>query len=159
MAKITDKTTKYIRYDDELSYLIWQLMKIWRRGKRKALSEFDLTAPQMDVLGSTGCLQSNGEPITQIALSQHTDIDPMTISTILKNLQKKGLIIRKECKTDKRVRAVELTEAGEAILHKAYTKSQENMQILLKNIDEDMLKTQIRDILSTISKLETQLIK
>ncbi|MDR1809379.1 MAG: MarR family transcriptional regulator [Prevotella sp.] len=153
MAEITGK----IKYDDDLSYLIWQLIRAWRRGKRKALSEFGLTAPQMDVLGSIGCLQTNGRPITQIALSQHTDIDPMTISTILKNLQKKGLITRKECKTDKRVRSVKLTDSGSDLLQKAHVKAQHNRQMVFESIDEEIFKEQIKQLLSIINKLETQL--
>jgi DNA-binding MarR family transcriptional regulator len=141
---------------DDIGSLIWQLIKIWQRGKRKVLNEFDLTWPQMQVLGSIGCMQSNNEQITQIALSQDTSIDPMTISTILKNLHKKGLISRTKCKNDMRARAVELTETGSAILQKAYVKAQENRRILLENIDEEIFKGQIKRLLSVINKLEYQ---
>jgi DNA-binding MarR family transcriptional regulator len=142
--------------NNDIGYLIWQLMRIWKRGKQKVLSEFDLTSSQLDVLGSIGRLQLVGEQLTQKALSQDTEIDPMTISTILRNLQKKGLITRTKCESDMRARLVELTETGYALLRKAYAKSKECKQIIFESIDEEIFKTQIKLLLSAMSELETQ---
>jgi DNA-binding MarR family transcriptional regulator len=141
---------------DDIGSLMWQLIKIWQRGRRKILNEFGLTWSQMEVLGSIGYLQSNNEQITQIALSQNTSIDPMTISTILRNLHKKGLISRMKCETDMRARAVELTETGLTLLQKAYAKAKENRQIVLETVDEEVFVSQIKNLLSALNKLETQ---
>ncbi len=56
---------------------------------------------------------------TQIVLSSHTKIDPMTTSTVLRTLQQKGLIERKEHLTDTRAKTVALTENGKATIKKA----------------------------------------
>jgi DNA-binding MarR family transcriptional regulator len=57
--------------------------------------------------------------VTQIVLSAHTKIDPMTTSTVLRTLQKKGFIKRQEHLTDTRAKMVELTEEGKTIIKQA----------------------------------------
>ena len=59
------------------------------------------------------------EKVTQIILSAHTKIDPMTTSTVLRMLQQKGLIQRQEHLTDTRAKTVMLTEEGTEMIKKA----------------------------------------
>ena len=55
------------------------------------------------------------QEVTQIVLSSHTKIDPMTTSTVLRTLQSKKLLQRQEHSTDTRAKTVELTEEGKKI--------------------------------------------
>ena len=48
-------------------------------------------------------------------LSDHTKIDPMTTSTVLRTLQRKGLLERREHSTDTRAKTVALTKSGEQV--------------------------------------------
>lgn len=150
-----DKNDVFNRSEEDISYLIWQLTKIWQRGKHKTLGEFGITGSQMEVLGAI-CHLQNETQITQVVLSQKTNIDPMTISTILRNLQKKGLITRKESEIDTRARIVELTDAGRNLLIKAYEKMQKLHEALFNNIDIEALRTQLKLLLAELNKLEIE---
>ena len=145
-----------LRSDDpgeDLGFLIWQIMKIWQRGKHRVLDEFGLTGSQMEVLSAAYHLSEAGQEVTQIAISNMTSVDPMTTSTILRNLQKKKLINRKLSETDTRARIVEITEEGNDLFSKAITKVKEATDILLKEIDENALKEQLRILLNVLTKL------
>src|ERR1700744_3981256 len=89
---------------DSSGFLLWQVTSVWQREIRKALEKHDLTHSQFVLLASTLWLSHLGEPITQVVLSNHTKIDPMTTSTVLRTLQKKGLIQRLEHATDTRAK-------------------------------------------------------
>lgn len=112
---IHDRSTMH----DETSVLIRKIMKMWRRAVNRRIEDLNVTVPQLELMGAIVYLKSEGIEITQIALSQETDTDPMTTSTIIRNLQKKGLVTRKESKTDTRARIVDLTEEGRSIVEES----------------------------------------
>lgn len=136
---------------EDIGYLIWQITKFWQRGKHKALDEFGLTSSQMEILGAIFHLTKEDKEITQILLSQETHIDPMTTSTILRNLQKKGLIDRKESEIDTRARVVELTAEGELLFDKAITKVKNIYDRLFENIDVESLKNHLQILLRELN--------
>ncbi|WP_165026017.1 MULTISPECIES: MarR family winged helix-turn-helix transcriptional regulator [unclassified Dysgonomonas] len=137
---------------DDVGYLIWRVSKFWQRGKHRVLEEFGLTGPQLEILGAIYHMTMCKIEITQIILSQETDIDPMTTSTIIRNLQKKGLISRRESKTDTRARIVGITDAGEQLFQRAITKVREIQEVLFEDIDKDALKTQLVILLNVLDK-------
>lgn len=98
-------------------------------------------------------MSKNNTEATQIILSQETEIDPMTTSTILRNLQKKGLISRRESTTDTRARIVEVTDAGAELFVRAITKVKEKQEKLFENIDKEALKTHLQLLLNEMDKL------
>lgn len=116
---MTDNVNKELASHDEAGNLIRKIMKMWRRAVSRRIEEFNVTVPQLELLGAILYLRSENIETTQIALSQETDTDPMTTSTIIRNLQKKGLITRVESKTDTRARIVDLTEEGSRIVHES----------------------------------------
>jgi MarR family transcriptional regulator, organic hydroperoxide resistance regulator len=71
------------------------------------------------LLASIHWLVLHGKEVTQIVLSNHTKIDPMTTSTVLRTLQKKCLVQRQEHLTDTRAKTVGLTEEGIIMVKKA----------------------------------------
>lgn len=137
---------------EDIGYLIWQITKFWQRGKHKALDEFGLTTSQMEMLGAIFHLTKEDKEITQILLSQETHIDPMTTSTILRNLQKKGLIERKESEIDTRARVVELTSEGELLFDRAITKVKKIYERLFENIDVVSLRQHLEILLKQLNK-------
>lgn len=139
--------------NEEVGYLIWRVSKFWQRGKHKVLDEFGLTTSQMELLGAIYHMSRQQKEATQIVLSQETEIDPMTTSTILRNLERKGLISRRESATDTRARIVELTEAGKALFEKAVAKVKSGQELLFKNIDVEVLKTQLSILLQEMDRL------
>lgn len=139
--------------NEEVGYLIWRVSKFWQRSKHKVLDEFGLTTSQMELLGAIYHMSRQQKEATQIVLSQETEIDPMTTSTILRNLEKKGLISRRESVTDTRARIVELTEAGKELFEKAIAKVKSGQELLFKNIDVEVLKTQLIILLQEMDRL------
>lgn len=138
---------------NDLGFLIWQIMKSWQRGKHKLLDEFGLTASQMEILSAVYHLNKTEQEITQIAISNVTNVDPMTTSTILRNLHKKKLINRKASKIDTRARVVEVTDEGRELYLKAINKVHQSTNALLEHMDGNALKEQLRSLLDVLNKL------
>ncbi|NDV79058.1 MarR family winged helix-turn-helix transcriptional regulator [Dysgonomonas sp. 511] len=139
--------------DEDIGYLIWRIFRFWQRGKHKLLDEFGLTTSQFEILGAIYHMSEQKIEVSQIILSQETEIDPMTTSTILRNLEKKELILRRESKVDTRVRIVELTDAGRKIFVKAIEKVKRNQEKVFENIDKKILRDQLRILLDELNRL------
>lgn len=111
MAKL--KSDFAFKTDEESTgFLLWQVTNLWQREIKKALVTYDLTHSQFVLLASMLWFSQQRQEVTQILLSSHTKIDPMTTSTVLRTLQAKGLIQRQEHITDTRAKIVSFTEAG-----------------------------------------------
>ncbi len=105
--------------DDSSGFLLWQVTNLWQREIRKALEKYNLTHSQFVLLASIYWLTLHKQEVTQIVLSSHTKIDPMTTSTVLRTLQAKKLLQRQEHATDTRAKTVSLTEEGKKIIKQA----------------------------------------
>ena len=117
--KDSDNTFIFDNANDSTGFLLWQLTNLWQREIKIVLAKYDLTHSQFVLLASVHWLTLHNENVTQIALSSHTKIDPMTTSTVLRTLQKKGLLKREEHSIDTRAKTVELTKKGIGIIKNA----------------------------------------
>lgn len=98
--------------EESSGFLLWQVTNLWQREIKKALNEYGLTHSQFVLLASILWFSEKKENITQILLSNHTKIDPMTTSTVLRTLEKKELIQRTEGLKDTRAKVVKITNNG-----------------------------------------------
>lgn len=114
-----EKIFREARAEDSSGFLLWQVTNLWQREIRNALEPLGLTHSQFVLLASTAWLSSKGNEVTQIVLSQHSKIDPMTTSTVLRALQKKGWLQRHEHTTDTRAKTVVLTPQGKKLVKEA----------------------------------------
>ena len=117
--KNKEKTFSVEKAEDSSGFLLWQVTNLWQREIKKALEKYDLTHSQFVLMASIHWLTLNKQDVTQILLSSHTKIDPMTTSTVLRTLQAKEFIQRQEHATDTRAKTVELTENGKKIIKQA----------------------------------------
>lgn len=117
--KSTDNTFSVENADESSGFLLWQVTNLWQREIKKALEKYGLTHSQFVLMASIHWLTLQKQEVTQVVLSAHTKIDPMTTSTVLRTLQQKGLIERKEHLTDTRAKTVALTEEGRNTVKKA----------------------------------------
>ncbi|NVN95767.1 MAG: winged helix-turn-helix transcriptional regulator [Bacteroidetes bacterium] len=117
--KSTDNTFSVDKPEESSGFLLWQVTNLWQREIKKALEDYGLTHSQYVLLASIYWLTIHKQEVTQIVLSAHTKIDPMTTSTVLRTLQQKGLIQRQEHMTDTRAKTVGLTEDGKNMIKKA----------------------------------------
>lgn len=101
--------------EESSGFLLWQVTNLWQREIKKVLEKYNLTHSQFVLLASILWLSEQKEIVTQILLSSHTKIDPMTTSTVLRALQKRGLLERQEHLTDTRAKTVGLTSSGRKI--------------------------------------------
>jgi DNA-binding MarR family transcriptional regulator len=86
--------------------------------KTNALREFDLTAPQYMVLLALSYTQgASGAQLARICL-----VTPQTMTTVLANLETKGLIQRMPSAMHQKVLVTTLTRSGRATLKKADAK-------------------------------------
>ena len=107
------------RPEDSSGFLLWQVTNLWQREIKKALEPYNLTHSQFVLMASIHWLTLHKQEVTQILLSSHTKIDPMTTSTVLRTLQAKGLLQRQEHLTDTRAKTVGLTDNGKKIIKQA----------------------------------------
>lgn len=117
--KKPDKAFSVKAAEDSSGFLLWQVTTLWQRGIKKALDSISITHPQFVLLASLLWLSKQKESVTQIDLSQHSKIDPMTTSTVIRTLQRKGLIEREEHHTDTRAKTITLTGNGIKITRQA----------------------------------------
>jgi DNA-binding MarR family transcriptional regulator len=117
--KSNDNTFSVEKAEDSSGFLLWQVTNLWQREIKKALEPFDLTHSQFVLMASIHWLTLQKQDVTQILLSAHTKIDPMTTSTVLRTLQSKGILQRQEHLTDTRAKTVVLTEIGKKTIKQA----------------------------------------
>lgn len=117
--KSKDNTFSVEKPEESLGFLLWQVTNLWQREIKKALEQYGLTHSQFVLMASIHWLTLHKQEVTQVVLSNHTKIDPMTTSTVLRTLQQKGLVQRQEHSTDTRAKTVGLTEEGKRIVKKA----------------------------------------
>lgn len=117
--KSNDNTFSVEKSEESSGFLLWQVTNLWQREIKKALEQYGLTHSQFVLMASIHWLTLHKQEVTQVVLSSHTKIDPMTTSTVLRTLQAKGLLQRQEHLTDTRAKTVGLTEEGKKIIKKA----------------------------------------
>ncbi|MDR3707671.1 MAG: MarR family winged helix-turn-helix transcriptional regulator [Capsulimonadaceae bacterium] len=101
-------------------YQLWIVSNSWQRRVRAALKEFDLTHVQFALLMATRKLSSLGIAANQARISENAGTDKMMTSQVLRSLEVKGLVKRTTDEADARARRIVLTEAGEAIIVRAF---------------------------------------
>jgi DNA-binding MarR family transcriptional regulator len=111
--------SEFTHAGDSPGLLLWQVTNAWQAAQRAALRPFDLTHVQFVLLASVAWLQDEDQPITQRQLAQHTRVDPMMTSQVLRTLEAKGLIERGPHPTDARARALKSTPAGVGLANRA----------------------------------------
>ena len=114
--KSSNNTFSVKKAEESSGFLLWQVTNLWQREIRKVLEQYDLTHSQYVLMASIHWLSLQQQEVTQIALSAHTKIDPMTTSTVLRTLGSKGYIKRMEHKTDTRAKLIVLTAKGVEII-------------------------------------------
>ncbi len=139
-------TRVYQESPDKLEILTCKVSKMLHKKRNRLLSSFELTGPQFDILSAIYQFSIQKREIIQIDLSNTTEIDPMTTSTILRNLQRKGLITRSRGVINTRTVEIEFTPKGFELYKKASVKIKSMNESLFQNIDKEHLVS-ILDIL------------
>ena len=132
---------------------IWRLTKIWERAKQSVLTEFGLTPPQLEVLGAIRKMSLNNHDVRQIDIAQALSTDPMTVSSILRNLERKSYVKRNKRDIDTRALFITITPSGVELLERAEAKSQELQDKLFADMDFELLTGVLRNFIERFDEL------
>ncbi|WP_194836163.1 MarR family winged helix-turn-helix transcriptional regulator [Nocardia sp. XZ_19_369] len=105
--------------DEGPGLLLWQVTNRWQAAQRAALAPFELTHVQFVLLASLTYLAVAGDPVMQRDLAAQAATDPMMTSQVLRVLEQKGLVERRDHPSDRRAKSLVLTEAGAALANRA----------------------------------------
>jgi len=105
--------------EDSPGYLLGQLTMLWQRKQKRVLDPLDLTQTQFVLLAALAWLSKTNDAVTQIDIANQGNADRMMVSKVLRTLEEKKFVTRKEHKTDSRAKTITLTQSGAGILQKA----------------------------------------
>ncbi|MEV0297909.1 MarR family winged helix-turn-helix transcriptional regulator [Nocardia sp. NPDC050710] len=113
--------SRFAEADESPGLLLWQVTNRWQAAQRAALAPFDLTHVQFVLLASLTYLAGRAvdEPVMQRDLAAQAATDPMMTSQVLRTLEHKGLIERRDHPHDRRAKSLVPTEAGAALANRA----------------------------------------
>ncbi|PHN07896.1 MarR family winged helix-turn-helix transcriptional regulator [Flavilitoribacter nigricans] len=110
---------RFKKPEDSPGFMLWQINMLWQRQMKRALDTIDLTHTQFVLLAAIGWLEKTQEQVTQTEIADHSKTDRMMVSKVLRTLQGKGYISRREHPTDTRAKCIALTGPGTDALQQA----------------------------------------
>lgn len=132
--------------------LIWRVAKQLNKRKRAVLEEFDLTCSQYDLLAAIWQSTREKKGVIQVDLAERTQIDPMTTSTILRNLQKRNLIIRERGLVNTRTVEIELTYSGSRLYQMAKRQIDQMREETYQSVDQQQIISQLLILSNKLNK-------
>lgn len=132
--------------------LIWRVAKQLNKRKRAVLEEFDLTCSQYDLLAAIWQSTREKKGVIQVDLAERTQIDPMTTSTILRNLQKRNLIIRERGLVNTRTIEIELTYSGSRLYQIAKRQIDQMREETYQSVDQQQIISQLLILSNKLNK-------
>lgn len=119
----------------------------WQRQLNRALDKIDLTHTQFAIISALRSLLKESDAVTQKSIAQRSSTDTMMVSKVLRTLEKKGFVERKEHKTDTRAKCVFLTSKGINTFQKAFKiTSAANQDFVSKISDRDQFIKELQKI-------------
>jgi MarR family transcriptional regulator, organic hydroperoxide resistance regulator len=102
-----------------VGYLVWRLSMKWKTAVDTAVSPLGLTHAQYAVLASLRGMGRAGLRPSQRELADHTGLDPIYISKLVRALEGAGLIERSTDPHDSRAVRLSVTREGEWVIDRA----------------------------------------
>lgn len=109
------------KFDDDaksIGFIFMKTYSVWHSQIKACLRKESITHPQFIALATLAYLAKGKDEITQVMVAKKTNIDVMTISQIIDNLEKKSFIIRRVSLKDSRAKSIQLTPEGYDIVNK-----------------------------------------
>ncbi|MFF1478116.1 MarR family winged helix-turn-helix transcriptional regulator [Streptomyces sp. NPDC058301] len=112
-------------------FLLWRLSMKWRVAVDRALAPLGLTHAQYSLLGSLHGMAADGGRPSQRQLADHTGLEPLYVSKLVRTLESAGLVERTKDPADSRAVQLALTSRGSEATAEAIDVVQELMDHLL----------------------------
>lgn len=133
--------------ENSLGFLLWQVSQNWRRHFVGGLKQVDLTDLEFCVLSGVNHLtRRNGEPPTQVAIANYFAVNVMTVSQLVRRLEKRGLIRRRRHATDTRARTLSLTGTGRQTLTEALRLADRLHRSFFRRCDHEKLRAGLAEL-------------
>jgi DNA-binding MarR family transcriptional regulator len=99
--------------------LVWRLSLKWRAAVDRAVAPLGLTHGQYSVLASLQGLAETGVQPSQRELADHTGLEPLHVSKVVRALEGEGLVERSENPADSRAFLLTPTTQGTKVVLEA----------------------------------------
>jgi DNA-binding MarR family transcriptional regulator len=93
-------------------FLVWRLSLKWRAAVDRAVAPLGLTHAQYSVLASLYGMSRSGQRPSQRELADHTGMEPIYVSKLVRALESAGLVERAGNPADTRAVQLGLTPSG-----------------------------------------------
>ena len=135
--------------ENSLGFLLWQVSRRWRRHFKDGLAEIGLTDMDFTMLAGIRVLTERKlAPPTQVNLADYNNVDVMSVSQVVRRLERKGLVIRKRHATDTRAWLLGLTSDGERALADAAVLADRLHESFFGTCDQPALRSALRALLA-----------
>jgi DNA-binding MarR family transcriptional regulator len=132
------------------SGLLWaKTYRILRLKVSETLQKYQLTMTEWALLGKLFESKENGVHLADIAAA--LGVEPPLVTTMVSQLEKKGLLGRKEDIRDRRAKYIYLTDQGKELVPQVEETMQTTIGELMKGLSEEEVTTFLR-VLSVIAK-------
>jgi MarR family transcriptional regulator for hemolysin len=122
--------------EERFSYALHTTARQWRAALDRRMK--DLGISQSGWLAIAYIAKAD-TPLSQSELAALLSVEAATVVSTVDKLEKAGLVTRVVCESDRRVKHLELTEAGQGIYRKVRGKADEMRSQLLSGIAPDKL--------------------
>ncbi|HMK45481.1 MAG TPA: MarR family transcriptional regulator [Methanocella sp.] len=122
MVKQVDReslSVKFAKLDESPGNYLKLVLSKWEKALQGVLNGLDLTATQLELLGTVANLTLDGKPVTQIDVGVFAHRDKNTVSRVMRALEKKGYVTRLAKDGDMRSKYLTLTDKGFRLVDKA----------------------------------------
>ena len=93
---------------ESLGFQFWKLHTQWQRKVNESLSPFDITHTQFVMLASIAWFEEQNISPSQAQVAKLMNLEKMTFSKAVRQLESKKLVKRKKSKKDARIRCLSL---------------------------------------------------
>jgi DNA-binding MarR family transcriptional regulator len=100
-------------------FLVWRVSLRWRASVDRAVAPLGLTHAQYSVLASLYAMARSGGRPSQRELADHTGLEAIYVSKLVRALERSGLVERPEHPDDARAVQLALTPAGRDVAERA----------------------------------------
>ncbi|MBP9483980.1 MAG: MarR family transcriptional regulator [Negativicutes bacterium] len=145
------KSSKFSSAQESSGLLFWQVATMWQRTIKKALHTLELSHTQFVLLAVIQQLSEEGRVVTQKEISDYSQVDVMTVSSVLRLLEKRGWINRLAHPTDTRANQIRITIEGEKLVHLAIP--------LIEGVDEEFFfqePEKLKEFMTLLTELKNK---
>jgi MarR family transcriptional regulator, 2-MHQ and catechol-resistance regulon repressor len=80
-------------------------------------------------------------PLTISVIGEKVLLASASMTSAIDRLEKRGLVLRRGCNSDRRIRLVELTVAGKSSIEEIYARHEKDLEFVMAGVSEDERRT------------------